>query len=413
MDTAKRMIAAGGRGALIVCLGLLLSGCATHRLNSARSDFYAGRLESAEDTLSSGRIPKRDRVLFLMERGTVRQAKGDYEGSSRDFIEAYDILVELETYSLSRGAGSLVVNDNIRNFVGDPFERTLLHAMTAQNHFALGHWDNAAVEARRIVQSLSEDNRKNYPDEPWSRYVAGLAFELIDDPSNAALQYRLADERVRRVRIDPDTGRLSHAPPPAIGTNKTNETQNAWPEPPPEPEPSATATWSDELVVFLHLGRAPRGGNPIGTSAYRAPPIYAEIYADGTYLGRSYLLSDTAHLKVETERVRALRDITKTVSRIAIKEGIAIAVESQHNELAGDLTRLILLGLLEQPDVRCWETLPRWLHVARVPAPPDLSSYTVVLKNASGKTIRSVDVQQPLQRRRHISTSFFRDRPAR
>ncbi len=413
MDTAKRMIAAGGRGALIVCLGLLLSGCATHRLSSARSDFYAGRLDNAEHTLTSGRVPKRDRVLFLMERGTVRQAMGDYEGSSRDFIEAYDILVELETYSLSRGTGSLIINDTIRNFVGDPFERTLLHAMTAQNHFARGHWDNAAVEARRIVRSLSEDKRKNYPDEPWSRYVAGLAFELIDDPSNAALQYRRANEQVSRVEIDPDTGRLAYAPPPETETNETNETYNAWPEPPPEPEHNAPTSWTDELVVFLQLGRAPRGGAPIGASTYRAPPVHAEIHADGKYLGRSYLLADTAHLKVETQRARALRDITRTVSRIAIKEGIAVAVESQHNELAGDLTRLILLGLLEQPDVRSWETLPRWLHVARVPAPPDLTSYTVVLKSASGKTIRSVDVQQPLQRRRPISTSFFRDSPAR
>jgi len=408
MATARmRLIAAGSRGALIVCLGFLLSGCATHRLNSARSHFYAGEWDQAVETLETGRIPKRDRVLFLMERGTARQAMGDYEGSSQDFIEAYDLLVELETYSLSRGAGSLVINDNIRNFVGAPFERTLLNALTAQNHLARGHWDDAAVEARRIIHSLSEENRRNYPDEPYSRYIAGLALELIDDPSNAALQYRTADELLSRVAIDPDTGRLSHAPPPAANTNETAE---AWPEPPPEPKRATPAHWTDELVVFLQLGRSPRGGHSYSVG-HSHTPLYAEIYADGKYLGRSYLLSDTAHLKAETDRVRALREAAKTVGRIAFKEGVAIAVESKNDAFAGDLTRLILIGLLEQPDTRRWETLPRWLQVARVPAPPDLTSYTVVLKGASGNTIRSFEVDHPPQRRRNLMVSFFRDTP--
>ncbi len=407
-----RLIAAGGRGALLVCLGFLLSGCATQSLNRARSDFYAGRLNEAEETLSSSRIPQRDRVLFLMERGTVRQAMGDYEGSAQDFIEAHDILVQLETYSLSRGAGSLVINDAIKDFVGAPFERTLLHALTAQNHLARGHWDNAAVEARRIIQSLSEENRRNYPDEAYSRYIAGLALELIDDPSNAALQYRIAGELARRVEIDPDTGRLAHAPPPAADTNGVNETHRAWPEPPAEPN-RPSDPWSSELVVFLQLGRSPRGGTTIGSSAFHTPPVYAEIHANGQYLGRSYLLSDTAQLKAETERVRALREATKTISRIAIKEGIAIAVESKNNEFAGDLTRLVLIGLLEHPDHRRWETLPRWLQVARVPAPPDLTAYTVVLKDASGNTLRSFDVDEPLQRRRDLMVSFFRENPGR
>ncbi len=411
MSTARmRLIAAGSRGALIVCLGFLMSGCATHRLNTARSDFYAGRLHEAEETLESGSIPHRDRVLFLMERGTVRQAMGDYEGSSQDFIEAYDMLVELETYSISRGAGSLVINDNIRNFVGAPFERTLLHALTAQNHLARGHWDDAAVEARRIIRSLSEDQRKNYPDEPYSRYIAGLALELIDDPSNAALQYRTADEILGRVQIDPDTGRLAHATPPE-NNNGTNDNHEAWPDPPPEPGNGPDEEWSNELVVFLQLGRSPRGGQPLGSGARRGSPYYAEIHAGDRYLGRSYLVSDTAQLKAETERVRALREAAKTVGRIAAKEGIAVAVESQHNEWAGDLTRFILFGLLERPDVRRWETLPRWLHVARVPAPEDLSSYTVVVKDASGNTLRTYEVNAPIQRRQNLLVSFFRDTP--
>lgn len=407
MTKARTSISATlGRSVLVLGLCVAVTGCATQRLNSARTQFYSGHLDQAEESLYAQRSPKRDRVLFLMEQGTVRQARGDYERSSRDFIDAYDRLVELETYSVSRGAGSLVVNDTIRSFVGAPFERTLLHAVTAQNHLSLGHWDNAAVEARRIMQSLADENRRNYPDEPYSRYMAGLALELIDDPSNAALQYRRANELLPHLEIDPATGRLSHAQPP----DDDEEIHGAWPILPATDSRPPPPDHDHELIVVVQLGRSPHGWESIRSAPNHTAPVYAEIHADGDYLGRTYNLSDVAALMAETKRVTALRDAGKAVARFAAKEGIAVAVESSSDSpWAGDLVRLILFGLLEQPDDRRWETLPRYFQIARVPAPSDLSSYTVVVKGSGGNTIRSFDVDGPLQRRRHQIISFARD----
>ena len=62
--------------------------------------------------------------------------------------------------------------------------------------------------------------------------------------------------------------------------------------------------------------------------------------------------------------------------------------------------RLILIGILEQPDIRRWETLPRWLQVARIPCPPDIREYDVVVKNAKGRTVRTFHVDGPITRRR-------------
>lgn len=394
-----------GRVACALCLGVVVSGCATPALNSARQDFYAGRIDAAESTLDSTRFPRRNRVLFYMERGTVRQAQGDFEGSATDFIAAYDRLVELETRSISRGAGSLVINDSIRDFVGHPFERTLLHAMTAHNHFARGHWDNAAVEARRIVQSLHEDRRGRFPDEPYSRYIAGLAFAMIDDPSNAALQFRLANELLPHLDIT-ERGWISYARPP--DTEEGKAIHGAWPVDATAPEQAIDSSHTHELVVAFQTGRSLRGGSVVGSLPHHRAPVYAEVHINGQYAGRTFALSDTAFLLAETQRVRALREAARTISRIAVKEGIAVAVE-QSNELAGDLVRLVLIGLLEQPDTRAWETLPRWFHVARVPAPPDLTSYTLVLKGAQGQTIRTIEVDAPLNRRRNVFVSVVRD----
>lgn len=412
------------RCALGAFLLLVSVGCATQSLNRARTDFYSGRLDDAEATLDRDRIPQRDEVLFLMERGTVRQMQGEYAASSRDFIAAHDRLVELETRSVSRGAGSLIVNDNIRHFVGAPFERTLLHTLTAQNHFALGDWDNAAVEARRILRSLDHESRLDFPDEPFSRYVAGLAFQFLDDPSNAALQFRLANDLVPPVRINPDSGRLRQekTPPPKEKSEHTEESDDVeeesrieriWPEPLSDREPDIPETWTDELVVLLHLGRAPRRQS-VGRSpfSYRAP-TYAEIYVEGRYVGRTYTLSDTAYLRAETERVRALREAARAVTRIVAKEAASEAVGRNTEPWVGDLMRFILFGLLEQPDERHWGTLPRWLQVGRVAAPPGLSEYTLVFKDSRGREQRRVDVNESIQRRRNLAVSSHRELLAR
>ncbi len=405
-------VSRGARPAVFFLLAGLTTGCATHALNSARQNYYAGRSDKAEEILDSARIPKKDRVLFLMERGTIRQSRGEYEASSRDFIAAFDALRELETYSLSKGAGSLLVNDTIQDYVGMPFERTLLHALTAQNHLATGDWEHAAVEARRLIESLSEDRRGKYPEEPYSRYIAGLALEMIDDHSNAALQYRIANQHAAHVFIDPETGRL-HPPPaqPVPDDLSGDETPPPTPfaetfEPPREP-------WKAELICFIQLGRSPRGAELAGRGPYfRQGPLYAEIHSNGKKLGRSHTLSDTSELARRSHDLQVLQKAAKTVGRIAIKEGIAVAVESSNNELAGDLVRLVLIGLLEQPDLRRWETLPRWMQVARVPCPPDLESFDIVLKNAQGQVVRTITVTHPIQRQRNTFVSFYRDTPS-
>ncbi len=365
-----------GIGGVAAAALLALAGCATQALNTARRDFYQGRFDQADRALER-RIPSKDRVLFLMERGMIRLFNGDYERSARDFIDAYDRLVELETYSLSRGGASMVVNDTVQDFRGFPYERTLLHAFTAKSHFGRGAWENAAIEARRLIQSLNPEVLGSYPDDAYSRYVAGAALELIGDTSNARLQYQKAGELAPDAGIDPDTGRLGGDP----------------------------ATPRDaELLVFAMMGRAPR----LDSANLPDLNVYAEIYAGEKRLGRSYLLTDTADLASTSYQKDAARRAAKTIARIAAKETLAHQIEKD-NALLGELTRLILIGILEQPDTRRWETLPRYLHVARVPCPPDLREYTIVFMSGSGVPIARRTVTNPLQRNGALFVSFARD----
>ena len=65
-------------------------------------------------------------------------------------------------------------------------------------------------------------------------------------------------------------------------------------------------------------------------------------------------------------------------------------------------------GLLEQPDIRRWETLPRYMQVARVPCPPDLDYIDVALTNADGVELRRVSINAPIHRGGRVFVSFVR-----
>ncbi len=400
----------------VLVLAILTSGCSTPALNAGRGHFYRGQLTQADEAMTQDKMRENDKALFLMERGTIRQMQGRYDDSSQDYIAAYNELQRLETYSVSKGAGSLIINDGVQNYIGTPYERTMLHAFTAKNHLAVAHWDNAAVEARRIIEAHEAREEDGYPKDGFTRYMAGFCLEMIDDPSNAALQYRLANRILKYVEINETTGYLRRKVPQIASTNEIP--QNAGiPESPqqkrgaPATEPWLPDRYPNELICFVSLGRSPSGTvnwEPKGSG----PMGSVEIRHKGQTLGPCYPLADTRDLTYRTAERQAALKAVKTGTRVAIKAGIAESVaHSTDNEALGALVWMILIGILEQPDVRRWETLPHWLMVARVPCPPDLEEFDVVVKNKNGRAVQTIHVTRPIARRGNKFVSFCRDLP--
>jgi len=113
---------------------------------------------------------------------------------------------KLDTYSLSKGVSSLIVNDRMLSFRGMPFERTLMYAFLAKDYLADSNWDYAAICARNIIKKL--EALDGFPDIAYGRYMAGFCLELIYDEGNAAIQYRAAARLLTsNVLIDPLSGR--------------------------------------------------------------------------------------------------------------------------------------------------------------------------------------------------------------
>ena len=364
--------------AAAAALAALAGGCATP-LESARANFDLGRLEQAEASLHPDRVREEDRVLCLMERGAIRQARGDFEGSTRDFIAAADLIEQWETYSVSRGAASLAINDAALRYRGAPYERTLLHAMTALNHLALGHWENAAVEARRLLKTLDPETLDGYPDCAFARVVAGFCLEMIGDGSNARRQYEAA------AALNPEARGVAN---------------------------SGRAGGSGELAVFVLLGRLPGGGSadspPTGT------PPRVEIEVPGFAPVSVQPLTDTLDLAFTTAQRELARRVAKTVARVMIKDQIAEEVRrSADNDFLGDLTLFVLIGLLERPDVRRWETLPRFLYAARLPYPNEPVPIRLRVRNPGGGLWQTMDLAPPTVCRGRTRILLYREIPPR
>lgn len=365
-----------------------LSACSTHNLPEARHAFYQGNYAQAKKAIGTEVVDGKDSVLILMERGAIYQADGLYEESSVDFIRAYDILDLLQTYSVSEGVESWIINDTVYSFEGAPFEQTLLHSLTALNHLALGNWEDGGVEARRIIHSLKEEERgEAYPDDPFSRYLAAFILEMTGGGSNARLQYRLADELLPNIHID-EKGKIN-------GTTASL---------------SGEDVMTQELICFFLIGSSPsmRDVRSTRNDSFSSPQI--TIYAKGKSLGKATILGSIYNLAVTTWNVEAPARLAKMVARIAAKEAMAVAIEQQ-DEALGALARIILIGMLERPDFRRWETLPRWLGVARLPCPADLSSFDVHIQGGEHSTENTITVQQPFIRRGNVFFSFVRDLP--
>jgi len=91
------------------------------------------------------------------------------------------------------------------------------------------------------------------------------------------------------------------------------------------------------------------------------------------------LLAEATRAKLE------LRRGAKSLLRIALKEWLIHEMVKKDKEAAAVLS--VLLYGLEMEDIRRWETLPRWLHIARIQIPAGLKRFRLVARDNNGQII--------------------------
>lgn len=110
---------------------------------------------------------KKDRVLYYLDLGMLCHYKTAFVESNQALTLAEDAIDELYSKSVSKGAASLLLNDNALDYSGEDYENVYLNIFKALNYIHQNQYDDAFVEVRRADNKLSqlEDKYKKLADE--------------------------------------------------------------------------------------------------------------------------------------------------------------------------------------------------------------------------------------------------------
>ncbi|MDD3050281.1 MAG: hypothetical protein PHR06_03975 [Candidatus Cloacimonetes bacterium] len=174
--------------ALSVLILALLVGCAS--MSTSKSQYlgidkklmerdYASALAQIESEKEKGYTAK-DRVLFYLDAGMLAHYNKEYTKSNEYLTQAENAIEELFTKSISKGAASLLLNDNALEYSGEDYEDIYLNVFKALNFIELNNFDAAFVEIRRINHKLNmlEDKYKSMADQYNQSEDKGANFEI-------------------------------------------------------------------------------------------------------------------------------------------------------------------------------------------------------------------------------------------
>jgi hypothetical protein len=189
------------RTALAGLLMLFLFSCATYnnRISRYYTEVTQQRYDKAYAALDQNKLlqQKRNRLLYLLEKGKMAHLMQQYENSNQYFNEADLFIEDARTTAKDIALGTLL-NPMMQTYKGEDFEKFMVHYYKALNYLYLGQPNEAMVEARRIsLQSYSQqdktnNNKNRYSDDAFSLMMQGIIYENSGDVNNAFIAYRNA-----------------------------------------------------------------------------------------------------------------------------------------------------------------------------------------------------------------------------
>jgi hypothetical protein len=207
-------------------------------------------------------------VLYGMDRGMLLQLAGDYQQSNTVLEQAEEELDRLYTRKIRTEALAFMTNDTALAYEGDPYEQVLVNVLKALNYTALGQWQDALVEARRIDHRLNvlsdrTTDKNAYREDGFARYLSGILYESTGDVNNAFIAYRNAYETFETTRawahttvphqLRVDLLRTAEA---LHFTQELAEYKHVFPD--TRWETSQSLQQLAQVVVISYNGRAPR-----------------------------------------------------------------------------------------------------------------------------------------------------------
>lgn len=379
---------------------LLLAGCASYasRVVEPRYQLESGHYDAAISIFKElAEKEDNDQLLYLMDLGIAYYRAKRYGEAVTTFQKA-DKLAEMKDYtSVTQEVGSVILNDTVKVYKGDDYEKILINTYLAMAYALQGKWESALVECRRVNHKLDimiNTGKLPYERNAFAKYLAAVLFEAQGEYDDAFVDYR---QLLNWRKKDPPDYL-------GVGLLRMAEKQHAEQELEqyrkefPKVGKYRIGKGEGEIVFLLEQGKAPV---KVESPSFRLVPEMRKRFYTSQH---AWLRDSKGKFRVRTEtyydiEATAIKELSERIAGIAAKkvagvvakELIAHQVEkSSDSPLLGALTS-IFLHASDGADLRSWTTLPATLQLARVVVPAGRHDIVLDMVSQSGQESKGVE----------------------
>ncbi len=406
------------RAVLVSLLVSATSGCAgyAYKFQPIERALSARQPDVALKALDKAYAPTGvDAPLYYLNKGILLRLNQRYTDSNTALETAKRLIDAVEAVSITEQTSSVIVNDTVRSYEGEDFEKVLLHIYKALNYLDLQQPYEARVEVLQVDVKIRELNGGAHgaalTEEAFARYLTGIIYENLGEWSDAMIAYRKAYEA-----FDLYKKKYHVALPESLkyALLRLAERQGLEDELKKFREEFGIKDWPSvasrethgELVLTLHTSLVALKGevasqalDPTSGRFIRiALPVYRPRAVQvtqarlrvGDQTVRLDLVEDINALAIKSLESHIAAITARAVARAAVKYRMSKEAEKRD---AGVGLLMNLAGVIsEQADTRSWSSLPAQIHLGRVSLAPGAHKAQLELLDNSGKLIHTQDL---------------------
>jgi len=201
--------------------------------------------------------------LFYMDVGVLFHYAEMYDSSNVYLLKAEEVYDELFTKSVTNEAASLLINDNVRPYRSKPYELTVLHQLVALNFMAMGKFDEALVESRKMQIYFNEWERteardKKYHTDGMFHLLSSLAYEKVGEPDNSLISLYKSAEAYKKGPVPLATEVEGFAYDRLRAGDREDDIKTLGLKPDNGPNKWSAKMGEEEIVIVGYAGKGPK-----------------------------------------------------------------------------------------------------------------------------------------------------------
>jgi hypothetical protein len=389
-----------------------------HSNYTAAVDTIVKRQESKKVIYS-----QKNAIMLFLDKGLLEHYSGNYSASSADLQNAERLIEEAYTKSISEGFFFYIVNDKVKEYLGDDFENIYLNVFNALNYYNTNNIEGALVEIRKLsntsgkldmlarkyeytdpktgaslndtlkketgVSRLPDVKSVNFSNSALARYLGALFYQADGNTDSSNIEFNQVyraystNKNIYKGEVPKAVEDARDVPDGMARLNIISFT-------------GLSPVKEEQLVIHLLPFQHP----VLQIAAFKVPVLVKrpgkinriEVEVDDAKKFDLELLEDMGTVIEETFAARYSNILIKTYIRTIIKYVIADAAamdaEKKRDELAGLMVAIAARAAMdasERADIRMSRYLPDRAYIGGINLDP--GTYSVIIKYCNGNQV--------------------------